>query len=60
MNPMLKAPGIKRLKLICDAPLSNVAFNFELRRYILDILYVYEQQREDTVGRCRLTISNPR
>ena len=32
---MLKAPGTKRLKLKCDSPLSNFAFNFNLRRYIL-------------------------
>ena len=25
------------LKLICDEPLSNVAFNFSLRRYIKDL-----------------------
>jgi len=29
----LKAPGIKRLKLKYDGPLSNVAFKFNLRRY---------------------------
>ena len=29
----LKAPGTKRLKLIHDGPLSNFAFNFNLRRY---------------------------
>jgi hypothetical protein len=32
---MLKAPGIKRSRLLCDDPLSNVAFKFNLRRYIL-------------------------
>ena len=31
----LKAPGTKRLKLKCDEPLSNFAFNINLRRYIL-------------------------
>jgi hypothetical protein len=29
----LKAPGIKRLKLMRDDPLSNFAFKFSLRRY---------------------------
>jgi hypothetical protein len=29
----LKAPGIKRLKLKYDKPLSNFAFKFNLRRY---------------------------
>jgi len=35
MKPMLKAPGTKRLKLICDDPLSDFAFKFNLRRYNL-------------------------
>jgi len=30
----LKAPGTKRLKLNCAEPLSNIAFSFNLRRYI--------------------------
>jgi len=30
--PTLKAPGTKRLKLKCDEPLSNFAFNINLRR----------------------------
>jgi uncharacterized protein YqkB len=29
----LKAPGIKRLQLICDEPLSDLAFKFKLRHY---------------------------
>jgi len=33
IKPMLKAPGTKRLKLRYDVPLSNFAFNFNLRRY---------------------------
>jgi hypothetical protein len=33
MKPKLKPPGSKRLKLKCDAPLSNVAFKFNLRCY---------------------------
>ena len=33
MNPVLKAPGTKRLKLEYDKLLSNVAFNFNLCRY---------------------------
>jgi len=31
MQPMLKAPGTKRLKLKYDVPLSNFAVNFSLR-----------------------------
>ena len=38
IKPTLKAPGSKRLKLIYDKPLSNVAFNFNLRRYIKRLL----------------------
>ena len=33
IKPTLKAPGTKRLKPKCDEPLSNFAFNFNLRRY---------------------------
>jgi len=35
MQPMLKAPGTKRLKLKYDQPFSNFAFKSNLRRYIL-------------------------
>ena len=31
VKPALKAPGIKRLKLEFDEPLSNFAFKFNLR-----------------------------
>ena len=34
MKPTVKEPGPKRLKLECDEPLSNFAFNFNLHRYI--------------------------
>jgi hypothetical protein len=33
IKPTLKASGAKRLKLKYDEPLSNVAFEFNLRRY---------------------------
>ena len=33
INPKLKAPGTKRLKLKCDILLSTSAFKFNLRRY---------------------------
>ena len=33
MKPTLKAPRIKRLKLKCDDPLSNMGFKFNMRRY---------------------------
>jgi hypothetical protein len=35
-NPVLKAPGMKRLKLWEDELLSNFAFNLNLRRYNLE------------------------
>ena len=34
IQPKLKPPGSKRLKLKCDALLSTFAFKFNLRRYI--------------------------
>jgi hypothetical protein len=33
MEPTLKLPGTKRLKLKCEGPLSNFGFKFKLRRY---------------------------
>jgi len=33
INPTLTPPGTERLKLICDDPLTNLAFEFNLRRY---------------------------
>jgi hypothetical protein len=33
IKPTLESTGCKRLKLKCDEPLSNFAFNFSLRRY---------------------------
>jgi hypothetical protein len=35
MKPKLKPPGSERLKLMRDVPLSNFAFDFYLRRYIM-------------------------
>ena len=56
IKPALKAPGIKRLELINDGPLSNIAFNFNLRRHSKDITVLMLSSR---VGRCRLTLSKP-
>jgi hypothetical protein len=56
------APGvcIQRLKLKCDEPLSNVAFNFNLRHYTeAGFLYAGAAAFDGAVGRCRLTVSNP-
>ena len=46
IKPKLK-PAINRLKLGYDVPLSNFAFNFNLRHYIM-----YAK-----VGRCRSVVS---
>jgi len=71
MKSVLKAPGIKLLKVKYDEPLSNFAFNFNLRHYTLDfyniaatpedlaILKVKEIKNGRLVGRCSLTISKP-
>jgi hypothetical protein len=36
IKPTLKVPGNKRLKLDCHEPLSNVAFDVNLRRYTME------------------------
>jgi hypothetical protein len=36
IRPTLTAPGTWRLELIYHESLSNAAFNFNLRRYIMD------------------------
>jgi len=66
-----KAPGSKLLKLKYDGPLSNFAFNFNLRRYTSGLSVTITinaggatKSRNcgspNTVGRSRLTLSNPR
>jgi hypothetical protein len=66
MKPILKAPETKRLKLEYHKPLSNFAINFNLRRCkwaepgnalaLRAVGLLFQTQ----VGRCRLTLSNPR
>ena len=56
MKFVLKAPGTMRLKLYNDKLLSTFAFKFNLRRYIV----AYLEEGFFLVGRCRLTLSNPR
>ena len=60
MKPKLKPPATKRLKQEYDGLLSNFGFKFNLRRCnqvaipdaaFLDVILV---------GRCRLTLWNPR
>ena len=66
MKPALKPPEIRRLELIYDEPLSNLAFNFNLRQYIvasmnasLKDLRMRNRISQAEVGRCRSTLSNP-
>jgi hypothetical protein len=62
MKPTLKAPRAKRLKLKYDEPLSDFAFNFNLRCYTTaEARGVADQVRAELkVRRCRLTLLNPR
>ena len=60
IKPTLKAPGTKRSKLKYDEALLNFAFNFNMRRYILAEEGAAEEDKRHKVGRCRLTLSNPR
>jgi hypothetical protein len=64
MKPVLKAPGSVLLKLRYDGPLSDFAFNFNLSRYDMASEtpehHVIKISVRDTVGRFRLTLSNPR
>jgi len=61
-KPTLKPLRSKRLKPEHEILLSNFAFNFKLRRYNLEMAgersVACFEMRE--VGRCRLTLSNPR
>jgi len=67
-KPALKAPGTKRLKLKCDEPLSNCAFNFNMRRYSKDGNTGFFgadgagglSNHRAKVGRCRLAVSKPK
>ena len=47
VKPKLKLPGAKRLKLKCHKPLSNFAFNFNLRHY------TWGSRRASMSGRAR-------
>ena len=68
IKPTLKAPGTTRLKLQYDGPLSKFAFKFNLRQYnpgeVLaacnTIDSCFSLFDADQIGRCRLTLSNPR
>ena len=74
IKPTLKPPGTKLLKPEYDEPLSNFAFSFNLRRYTAvsgadatdaaalapSFLSNMGHVHHHMVGRCRLTLSNPR
>jgi hypothetical protein len=40
LKPVLKAPGVKRLKLNYDEVVTSSAFKFNLRRYIMVVVAV--------------------
>ena len=54
IKPTLKAPGMNGLKLKYDDPHLNFGFKINLRRYSKATWKVVK------VGRCSLTLSNPR
>jgi len=60
IEPTLTAPGTVRLELEYDAPVSSFAFNFSLRRYTQEAVMPRIISGSTLVGRCRLTLSNPR
>jgi hypothetical protein len=64
VTPTLKPPGTKRLNVHHDILLSTFAFKLNMRRYNEadweEDEEEYLQRNLPTVGRCRLTLSNPR
>jgi len=64
MKPKLKPPGTKRSKLKCGILLSTSAFKISLRRYNEGYYKICKDRGScglnTMVGRCRLTLSNPR
>jgi len=60
MKPGLKVPRAKRLNLIHDELLSNVAFKFNLRRYTVEQMVTdHAAVVEQMVGWYKLTVSKP-
>ena len=51
INPKLKPPGTMLLKLICDEPLSNVGFKFNLRRYNEGKRHLYDAEERGREAR---------
>ena len=61
IKPTLKAPGHMLLKLRRDGSLSNFAFKFNVRRYIMgEPAWVNVEKKYGKVGRCSLTLSKTR
>jgi hypothetical protein len=64
LKSKLKAPGTERLKLKYNTRLSSLDFKFNLRPYTpasgLAPQVVVLLWSGGKVGRCRLTLSNPR
>jgi len=56
VRPRVDRAWFQRLKLDYDEPLSNFAFNFNLRRYHK---YVKKLVKSIEVRRCRLPVSIP-
>ena len=67
IKPTFKAPEIKLFKVKHGGPLSIFAFDFNLRRFSKESLSSTTARAKFRrgvsavkVGRCRLTLSNPR
>ena len=60
MNPTLKAPVSKRLKLKHDEPLSNFAFKFNLRRFSKEMKSVRDLMTEAGLSKQRPPRHQPR
>jgi hypothetical protein len=56
---LLKPRSFQRLKVKYDVPLSNFAFNFNLRRYHSEWCELVGGRHYYRVGRCRLTPGCP-
>ena len=58
IKPVLTAPDYILLR--CDGPLSNFAFNFNVRRYTEGVRDLDQLHRRiNKVGLCRLTLGIP-
>jgi hypothetical protein len=51
MKPNLKLPGTKRLKLKYDGPVSNFAFRFNLRHYIMFGYFIRKADKRFSLDR---------